>query len=1013
MDVALTHIKVLLVEDNPGDQVLIEEYLKQVVNNPIISFATTFAETKSLLQSANDFDIVLLDLALPDASGSELVLDTLKLTKDTPIIVLTGYGNKAFGLTAISLGVDDYLLKDEINSTYLNKSIAYAIERKRIKHHLEISEKKYRGIFEFNPIAMYVYDAETKKILDVNEAAVRQYGYTRVEFLNLSLYDLRSADQANAFEEAFRTVRNNDNPLSIWVFEHQKKDGTKILVELQNTNIDYDGSTAGIVIANDITERTKAEEQIRKSEERYRAVAQTAKDAIITIDTHGIVIDWNTGAENIFGYTKAEMIGDATMLHQIIPEHFRKQHVAGIQKVSAGNHTKLDGETIEMEGLHKSGKIIPISFSLAEWETEEGRFCTAIVRDISESKKMLKMLKETNDYLENLFNYANAPIIVWDRNFCITRFNHAFEVLTGYEETDVLGKHLELLFPAHKKQESIREIEKTLSGTYWESVEIEIQHQNGSIKTALWNSANIFDADEKTIVATIAQGQDITERKKAEEELYRKQQFILEAQRIAKLGYYIYHIDTGMWEGSNQIYEMMGLTPSFKKNIQEWTAIVVPKQQEKMHAYFFDAINNLTPFDAEYKIYNKQTKQYKWLKGVGNFEFDANNKPMYMVGTIQDITAAKEEEIRLKLLESVITNTTDGVAITEVDDINPHNSKIIYINRAYERMTGYTLEEVSGKNPRILQGPKTQREPLDKMKLAIEMGEPYEIEVINYRKNKQAFWTSVSISPLKDNTGKITHWIGIKRDITKRKEQEQEREQLIRELTLHNKDLRQFSFITSHNLRAPLSNLLGLLNLIKDLHIEDNSLKEIIEGFKVSTQHLNDTINDLIKILIIKDKPSVEQEEIDLANMIQTVCHKLSGLAESHGTQPIINLNLQHASSVFFNRSYFESILMQLLSNAIIFQSPDRPLEIEISSNKTTNGVELSIKDNGIGLNMERYQDRLFGLYQRFHAHTTTKGLGLYLVKSQLEALGGSVAFNSTENVGTELLLQFKGNKND
>lgn len=163
MDVALTHIKVLLVEDNPGDQVLIEEYLKQVVNNPIISFATTFAETKRLLQSANDFDIVLLDLALPDASGAELVLDTLKLTKDIPIIVLTGYGNKAFGLTAISLGVDDYLLKDEINTTYLNKSIAYAIERKRIKHHLEISEKKYRGIFEFNPVAMYIYNAETKK----------------------------------------------------------------------------------------------------------------------------------------------------------------------------------------------------------------------------------------------------------------------------------------------------------------------------------------------------------------------------------------------------------------------------------------------------------------------------------------------------------------------------------------------------------------------------------------------------------------------------------------------------------------------------------------------------------------------------------------------------------------------------------------------------------------------------------------------------------------------------------
>ncbi len=1011
MPAALTHLKVLLIEDNLGDQVLIEEYLKQEIKQPYISFASSFAEAKDLFQSIVDVDIVLLDLALPDASGPELVTDILKLANNIPVIVLTGYGNKEFGLKTIGLGVADYLLKDELNGNYLKKSIAYAIERKRINTHLEQSEKKYRGIFEFSPIAMYIYDAATKKIIDANDAAIAQYGYTKAEFLNLTLLDLRKPTQYAQFETIFKLARSQNESVAKWEVEHLKKDGTTIFVEIQNTNIEFEGEPAGIVIANDITERTKAEEQIRKSEERYRAVAQTAKDAIITINTHGIVIDWNTGAENIFGYTKAEMIGHSTMLQQIIPNHYRKQYVAGIQKIRAGQHTQLNGETLEMQGLHKSGKLIPISFSLAEWETEEGRFFTAIVRDISESKKMLKMLKETNDYLENLFNYANAPIIVWDRDFCITRFNHAFEVLTGYEETAVLGKHLEILFPAHKKQASIWEIEKTLSGTYLESVEIEIQHQNGSIKTALWNSANIFDADGKTVVATIAQGHDITERKQAEEELYRNQQFLIEAQRIAKLGYYIYHFDSGTWENAEEINDMMGLDPSLEKNIENWTSIIVPEQQEKMNTYLHHCLNTLTPFEAEYKIYNKQTKQYKWLKGIGNFEFDANNKPIYMVGTIQDITVAKEEEIRLKLLESVITNTTDGVAITEVDDINPHNSKIIYINRAYERMTGFTLEEVSGKNPRILQGPKTQREPLDKMKLAIEMGEPYEIEVINYRKNKQAFWSSVSISPLSDNTGKITHWIGIKRDITKRKEQE--REQLIRELTLHNKDLRQFSFITSHNLRAPLSNLLGLLNLIKDLPIEDNSLKEIIEGFKVSTQHLNDTINDLIKILIIKDKPSVEQEEIDLATMIQTVCNKLSGLAESHGVKPNIKLHLQHASSVYFNRSYFESILMQLLSNAIIFQSPDRPLQIDISSNKTTTGVVLSIKDNGLGLNTERYQDRLFGLYQRFHAHTTTKGLGLYLVKSQMEALGGSVAFNSIENVGTELLLQFKANKND
>ncbi len=128
-------------------------------------------------------------------------------------------------------------------------------------------------------------------------------------------------------------------------------------------------------------------------------------------------------------------------------------------------------------------------------------------------------LRETRDYLENLINYANAPIIVWDTSSKIVRFNHAFERLTGLRTSEALGEPLDILFPESSKDESLDHIRHTLAGEHWEAVEIPIFKADGSIRTVLWNSANIYAKDENTIIATIAQGQDITDRKIAEDEL--------------------------------------------------------------------------------------------------------------------------------------------------------------------------------------------------------------------------------------------------------------------------------------------------------------------------------------------------------------------------------------------------------------------------------------------------------------------------------------------------------------
>ncbi len=156
--------------------------------------------------------------------------------------------------------------------------------------------------------------------------------------------------------------------------------------------------------------------------------------------------------------------------------------------------------------------------------------------EIAERKKAEENLRQVNEYLENLFNYANAPIIVWNPKFRITRFNKAFENLTGKKREDVIGKPIEILFPPELVEKTMDLIKRTFEGERWETVEIAIAHSDGSVRTVLWNSATIYHRDGKTPVATIAQGHDITRRKHAEAERLELQRQLFKAQKLESIG---------------------------------------------------------------------------------------------------------------------------------------------------------------------------------------------------------------------------------------------------------------------------------------------------------------------------------------------------------------------------------------------------------------------------------------------------------------------------------------------
>jgi len=229
------------------------------------------------------------------------------------------------------------------------------------------------------------------------------------------------------------------------------------------------------------------------------------------------------------------------------------------------------------------------------------------------------------------------------------------------------------------------------------------------------------------------------------------------------------------------------------------------------------------------------------------------------------------------------------------------------------------------------------------------------------------------------------------------------------ELVRHNNELRQFSYTVSHNLRAPVARILGLTDLFSRLKL-DNDRNEMVEMIQRSGKELDEVLRDLNQI-------------IDLRNDLYRVREKISFADEWKKTRFVlqeqlrpsykIQINFDQAPVVYSVRAMLQSILYNLVSNAIKYRNPEKELQVEIlSSVLPDQTVILKVKDNGLGINLETQKENIFKLYRRFHTHVDGKGLGLYLVKMQVDALGGAIEIESEINRGTTFIIKLPHPKN-
>jgi signal transduction histidine kinase len=258
---------------------------------------------------------------------------------------------------------------------------------------------------------------------------------------------------------------------------------------------------------------------------------------------------------------------------------------------------------------------------------------------------------------------------------------------------------------------------------------------------------------------------------------------------------------------------------------------------------------------------------------------------------------------------------------------------------------------------------------------------------------------------MKDAQGNTYH-SNIIRDITEKKKIEEEQQSLTQELIKNNQDLQQFSFITSHNLRAPVANLISLLNLYDKKKPEDEFNQLLIEKFEEATLQLNSTLNDLINVLVIKSNTNIEKQDLNFYDVLSEVRKGIDNLLiENNG---VIDADFSEVEHIKYNSIHLESIFLNLLTNAIRYRSHDKSPVIQIKSYRQDKWIVVSFTDNGLGIDLKRYGDRLFGLYQRFHESKEGKGLGLYMVNSQVIAMGGKIEVESEPGKGSTFKVYFK-----
>lgn len=1048
-----TTIKVLHVEDLSSDAELIARVLRKGNKHFDILRVDSKEEYIKALQDFGP-DIILADYSLPSFSAHEPLEILQDMGLQIPFILITAVMSDEFAADVIKRGADDYILKDRLER--LPSAVNNALKKARLEKErqsfldkLVANEKYFRALIENSADIIAVFNKEGK-LSYLSPSVHNVLGYTQEQAEKLHLSDiLHPDDTGNVSREIAQWLKNPGISFSGYVIRVKNRNGGWLWFEATVTNMLHDKTFNGILTNfHDITKRKIAEEKVVQANRLYVFISHINQTIVhatnqqsvfkaacrIAIELGGFKAAWI----GLFDLDSKEinMVEEAGILPEDIPvcagpyETLVPQAHALHKGVYRCNNIQDDPElhywhpVAKKRGYH-SCMVLPIrrsdtvvgTFNLYAAEAdffnpeeiallEEAAGDISFSLDVFEMEKLRTKTQARLVHSEQRLKQAQeiAHFGSWELDFATGIAEWSEEALRIYgipltETRQTQASWLSYIHP-QDKDHVLREIATAQANLAKASFFHRIIRKDGSIRYIHSQSDVEFNA-EGTPVGLYGVAHDLTEIKETELALRESESNLHTIFANASEGFIL--TDT------------RGIVKAFNNQSRE-TILLNTGQEIRAGESIFDFVHASRKDnydDAIAKILAGETLQYdypfqradgelKWFMFTVSPAYSGPDITGICISTI-DITERKQAEEKLKKSESnlkaIIENTDASIYSLDTEfryitfnKMLQGSLKYIYDldikagDKAYTFLENMDPEEALGWNRVYSQALK---------------GEVVKFER-KFSFHGKSSYVYFSIYPIWEDD-KVIGLSCFAIDITKRKIAEEEREKMISDIIQRNKDLQQFSYIVSHNLRAPVANMLGIAEALKDDSLDAETREKFTKGVLVSVMQIDNVIKDLNTILQVKKEIVEKREPVSLSALVEDISADMDDLIRKH--EATIVTDFSEADELLTVKNYLHTIFSNLLSNSIKYRQPGRPPVIQIKTARRTRRLVITFKDNGMGIDLSKKSRHVFGLYKRFHPHIEGRGVGLFMVKTQTEALGGKISINSEPGKGTEFRI--------
>lgn len=744
------------------------------------------------------------------------------------------------------------LTKEELIDRYIKQDkIIAELNTELAKHKNDISDSKSM-LLANNTIYKEILERTNEGIIIIKDDKVKycnQYfysllGFSKQEILGMPIKNLLRSDEFDLLFSSKHVENNRDNNIPFpYQGEAISKNGKVIPIEI-NSRISTDELEQSIhcIIINNSDKKEKEKLKIQIEQE---LIFNSTSDLmmLVKVEQNDLIITsinnayWESISKIIPDIKKDEFINSSIYNFDklfFVSENKKQKIVSDLKSVL---ETQMPLEAFETISFDSTIKYLQIKYTPI---LDKQKICTHILLTIQDLTAQ-RNDEERQNYLANIIESSAVSFIVTDTNGIIIDLNPALEQLTGYTKKELLGKTPGILNVEENATEIQSEIFKTVENDAVWSGEILNKKKNGD---KFVNYCSIFplkNQDGET-TAYVSFNQDVTKKKDIEQELVNSENYLRETQIIANLGTYKLDIGTGIWTSSELLNNIFGIDKNYQRTIEGWLGIVHPDWQKEMTEYFQqNVIANRNKFDKEYKIMRINDKSERWVHGNGELKFNNNNEPIYMVGTIQDITVRKQAELNLEESESRLSTLMNNIPGMAYQCLNDDNWTMIFVNEECRNLTGYKKEQLlMNKDISYAELIHLDDRELVKTKVGkkLNTNEPFEIEYRIITADGREKWVWEKGIEIKPSFGHNNVLEGVIHDITERK--------------LADKTLKELSLFNSQ-----------ILNAAMDGYILADTKGKILEVNPSYSSMIGYSINELLNMNISELESSHDKVKID------------------------------------------------------------------------------------------------------------------------------------------------------